>query len=572
MFTTESAGLTENSLYLRILCYLRYLCGRSLPICALLATLLPIAACTTKAEDTQYFGKVDPPDAQVLRYVSGSEPESLDPQVSTGQPEARVYVALYDGLTEYHPETGVAIPSLAERWEPNADNSQFTFHLRHAKWSNGESITAHDFVYSLRRGLSPEFAARSAYLAYYIRGAQQYNEGKAKAEEVGVEALDDHTLRFTLAQSVPFFPGLVAHQFFRPVPRKAIEKHGQAWTQPANIITSGAYTLQIWRPYDRIVVARNPLYWDAANVKLDQITFYPLEDATTMMNLYKAGEVDAVYNHIPPAAWIDRLRMTKDHMDKPEAAIDYYMFNTTKPPMTDIRVRKAFNMAIDKAGLAAYQRTIKPLTAFSPEGIFPGYPQPVGDPFDVRRARELLAEAGYRNGAGVYDPSSFPIADVELTYNTTERNRQIAEYVQAQWKQNLGLTVPLRNMEWKTFLDYRAKLQYKGVGRAGWVGDYMDPYTFLDLFSTKTGDNGTGWYDQKYVDMLRAANREIDSSKRYAMLAQAEKILLDAQPVIPLATSSTNWMKKPYVKGMYPNPVTIHAWKFVFIEPDPAKW
>jgi oligopeptide transport system substrate-binding protein len=212
------------------------------------------------------------------------------------------------------------------------------------------------------------------------------------------------------------------------------------------------------------------------------------------------------------------------------------------------------------------------LTAFTPEGIFPGYPQPAGDPFDVQRARALLAEAGYRDTSGQYDPSTFPISEVELTYNTTERNRQIAEYVQAQWKQNLGLTVPLKNMEWKTFLDYRAKLEFKGIARSGWVGDYMDPYTFLDLFTTKTGDNGTGWYDLDYVAAVRAANREPDPAKRYQLLARAEKILLDAQPVIPLGTSSTNWMKKPYVKGMYPNPVTLHAWKYVYIEHDPAKW
>ena len=529
-------------------------------------------ACTTRAEDSRFFGKTVPPEGQHMRYISGSEPESLDPQVSSGQPEARLMIGLFDGLTEFHPETGQPIPGLAERWEPNGDNSEFTFHLREAQWSNGEPITAHDFVYSMRRGLEPAFAARTAYLAYYIKGAQAYNEGKGKAEDVGVTAIDDRTVKFTLAQPVPFFPGLVTHQFFRPVPRKAVEAHGQAWTQPANIVTSGAYTLKTWKPYDKLVYVRNSRYWDAATVKLDSITFYPLEDATTMMNLYKAGEIDALYNHIPPASWIDHLRRTVDHMDKPECAIDYYMFNTQQPPMDDIRVRKAFNMAIDKAGLAAYQRTIKPLTAFSPEGIFPGYPQPVGDPFDPLRARQLLAEAGYRDASGKYDPSKFPIADVALTYNTTERNRQIAEYVQAQWKQNLGLTVPLNNMEWKTFLDYRAKLEYKGVARAGWVGDYLDPYTFLDLFSTKTGDNGTGWSPPEYVAALRAANREQDPKKRYDLLAKAEKILLDAQPVIPLATSSTNWMKKPYVKGMYPNPITLHPWKFVYIEHDPAKW
>jgi oligopeptide transport system substrate-binding protein len=481
-------------------------------------------------------------------------------------------VALYDALTEYHPETGEAIPSLAERWEPNSDNSEFTFHLRDAKWSNGDPITAQDFVYSLRRALEPALASRSAYLAYYIKGAQAFNEGKGSPEAIGIHAIDDRTLKFSLTQSVPFFPGLVAHQFYRPVPRKAIEQHGQAWTQPANIVVSGAFTLQTWKPYNRLVLVRNPMFWDAASVKLDQITFYPIEDSTTMMNLYKAGEVDAVYNHVPPAAWIDRLRVTKDHMDKPEAAIDYYMVNTTKAPMNDVRVRKAFNMAIDKAGLAAYQRTVKPLTSFTPEGIFPGYPRPDGDPFDAVRARQLLADAGYRDATGAYDPSTFPIADVELTYNTTERNRQIAEFVQAQWKQNLKLTVPLKNMEWKTYLDHRAKLAYKGFARAGWVGDYIDPNTFLELFTTLTGDNGTGWFDPKYLATLRAANTQTDPAKRYALMARAEQMLLDVQAVVPLVTNSTNWVKKPYVKGMYPNPVTIHAWKFVYIEHDSTKW
>ncbi|MEO5741739.1 MAG: peptide ABC transporter substrate-binding protein [Vicinamibacterales bacterium] len=543
-----------------------------LKLAAILACISVAAGCTTRAEDSSYFGKTVAPDGQHLRYISGSEPESLDPQVSSGQPEARLHIGLYEGLTEYHPETAQPIPALAERWEPNADNSEFTFHLRDAKWSNGDPITAHDFVYSLRRGLAPAFAARTAYLAYYIKGAQAYNEGKGKAEDVGVTAVDDRTVKYTLAQPVPFFPGLVAHQFFRPVPRKAVEAYGQAWTQPQHIVTSGAFTLQTWKPYNKLIYVRNPQYWDAKNVRLDSITFYPIEDATTMMNLYKAGEIDALYNHIPPAAWIDHLRRTVDHQDRPECAIDYYMLNTLKPPMDDIRVRKAFNMSIDKVGLAAYQRTIKPLTAFSPEGIFPGYPQPVGDPFDPLRAKQLLADAGYRDANGRYDPTKFPIAEVELTYNTTERNRQIAEYVQAQWKQNLGLTVPLKNMEWKTFLEYRAKLEYKGVARTGWVGDYMDPYTFLDLFTTKTGDNGTGWSPPEFVAAVREANRAPDPQKRYELLAKAEKMLLDAQPVIPLATSSTNWMKKPYVKGMYPNPVTMHAWKFVYIEHDPAKW
>lgn len=581
------------------------------------------AGCTALSSDSPYFGAVNPPEGQELRYISGSEPESLDPPMSSGQPEARIHMALFDGLTEIHPENSQPIPSMAERWEALRDNTEYVFHLRAGlRWSNGRPITADDVVYSLRRALTPALASRSAYMAYDIEYAQAFNEGgvfvrnratgaflsdpanpglrvvlpgdpavrekalsapaltaardqefvPVRAEDVGVEAVDARTVRIRLMRPIPFLAGLVAHQFFRPVPREAIERYGDAWTRPGNIVTSGPFVLETWRPYDRIIVVRNPHFWDAPRVRLDRITFYPLEDATTMMNLYKAGQVDAVYNHIPPAAWVDSLRGKKDYMDKPEAAIEFYTFNTTRPPMNDVRVRKAFNAAIDKAALAQYRRTAKPLTAFTPEGIFPGYPRPAGDPFDPARARRLLVEAGYGNAAGEFDPARFPIADVELSYNTTESNRQVAEFVQAQWRQNLGLVVPLKNMEWRTYMSVKSRLEYKGLGRMGWVGDYMDPFTFLALFSTAGGDNGTGWFDPTFVAMLEAANRETDPQTRYERLAEAEKMVLDVQPIIPLTTPATNWVKKPYVKGMFANPQTMHAWKFVYIEHDPSKW
>jgi oligopeptide transport system substrate-binding protein len=591
--------------------------------CALAALALLASGCGRASSHGKYFGRVAPPAGQELRYVSGSEPESLDPQISTGQPEARIYLALYDGLTEIHPVTSQPIPSMAERWDSLNGNTEFVFHLRpDLRWSNGRPIVADDFVYSLRRGLAPELAARAAYMAYDIEYAQAYNEGgvfvrnratgafvtdpaapehrlvlpgdarardaaladpalaaakgqeivPVRAEDVGVDAVDARTLRIRLMRPVPFLPGLVTHQFFRPVPREAIERYGDAWTQPGHIVTSGAFVLTVWKPYDRLVVERNPMFWDAAHVKLDRITFYPIEDYTTMMNLYKAGDVDAVFNHTVPAAWVDDLREYRDYMDKPEIATEYYMLNTTRPPMNDLRVRKAFNMAIDKVALGHYRRTQKANTAFTPEGIFPGYPRPAGDPFDPARAKALLVAAGYGDGAGQFDPSTFPVRDVELTYNTTESNRQVAEFVQAQWKQNLGLTIPIKNVEWKTFLASRAALDYKGVARSGWVGDYMDPYTFLGLFATVAGDNGTGWFDPRYVALLEAANREPDPQKRYEKLADAEKMLLDVQPVVTLTTTAADWLKKPYVKGMFANPQTLHAWKFVYIEHDPAKW
>jgi len=579
-------------------------------------------ACTTGSADSPYFGKAQPPAGQVLRYISGSEPESLDPPMSSGQPEARIMMAIFDGLTEYDPKTAQPIPALAESWEPNEDNSVFTFHLRDAKWSDGSPITADDFVYSLHRGLTPSLASRLAYMAYDISYAQAYNEAAVfardratgsfvmnpanpaerltlpgddaaraealkapavamardkeyvpvRAEDVGIEAVDAHTLRFHMRQPVPFVPKLVSHQFFRPVPRRTVERYGASWIQPGKIVVSGAFNIETWRPYDVIVMKRNPQYYDAALVKLDTLIFYPLEDITTMMNLYKAGEVDGTYNHTVPSSWIPLVRQYKDYQDTPEVATESYVFNTKVGPTRDVRVRHALNMAIDKESLARFRRAAKPTTSTVPVGMFPGYPSPQGDAFDPEKAKTLLAEAGYKDAAGLYDPSTFPASELELTYNTSESNRSNAEFMQAQWKQNLGITVPLRNIEFRTFLQSRSRLEYRGLARSGWIGDYMDPFTFLSMYVIEGGENGSGWSDPKFERLLSDANKQHDPDVRYRMLAEAEALLLRAQPTMPLYNNATNFVKKPFVKGLYANPVTMHPWKFVYIEHDPSKW
>ena len=625
-------------------------------------------SCTVASSKGEFFGSTTPPARNIFRYVSGDEPETLDPQISNAQPEARLYMALFEGLVEYHPKTMAPQPALAERWDINNDSSEFTFHLRrNGRWSNGDPIDANDFVYSFRRALAKETASRNANLPMYIKYAQAYYEqqvfvrdpqtgqfllakdfdeklpptplsgspidpakgeytptaeeatpdpdtahhqnmhgpirltvpgsekartklldkdaklkaaitGKelvpVKAEDIGVEAIDNYTLRISLVQQAPFFLGLLAHQVFRIVPRKVIEKHGDFWTRQENIVTCGPFKLKTWVPYDKIVMERDPMYWDAATVKLDELHFYPIADQTTAMNLYKVGELEAVQNRGVPNAWLHILKSKKDYMDAAEGAIDYLIMNTTKPPLNNVRVRQAFNLAIDKKAWAEWRRIIKPLTAFTPEGIFPEYPQPKGPDFNPAEARKLLGEAGYpvtENSDGSFSCPKFPVGEVEYFYNTQGSNKHQAEWMQAQWKQNLGVTVPLRNMEWKTFLDAKGKLTYKGFARSGWGADYMDPFTFLSVFYTG-GESGTGWFDQKYVDMLDKANRTLDTKERYKLLADAEEYMLNQQPVIPIASTAVNWMKKPYVKGMYPNPGSLFPWKFVYIERDQAKW
>lgn len=640
-----------------------------LAIAALIVALSVISAgCNAFANNSVFFGKTDPPRDNILRYVSGSEPESLDPQISDGQPEARIYMSMFEGLAEYDPKTTAPIPALAERWEINNDSSEFTFHLRrNGRFSNSDPITARDFVYTIRRGMSPKLASRNAALAYYIKYAKAYNSGDVfvldpvskafllerdfeegkdqpakvplssqpvgsvtaeyppvpedkmpdadtqfhqfmhsparlvlpadekkrnaildanpklktavagkelvavRADDIGVEAVDDYTLRISLAQPAPFFLSLMPHQFFRVINQKTIETFGDAWTDARNIVTSGPFTLEAWRHYDRVVVKRDPMYWDAANVHLDGIIFYAVVEATTTMNLYKAGEIDAMLNHYVPASWLDMIAPMKDYMDAPEATIEYYQFNCKRPPTNDVRVRKALNMGLDKKALGAWRHS-KPLTAITPEGMFPGYPQPKGDPFDPEKAKSLLADAGYRDGSGKFDPKKFPVDQIEIGINPDGNNIPTAEFIQAQWKQNLGITIPIKIMEQKTFLAARSKLEYKGISRNGWGADYMDPFTFLGLYYTPTGNNGTGWWDPKYAALLDEANSTGDRQKRLELMAKAEALALEAQPVMPLFTTSARWMKKPYVKGMYPNPASLFPWKWIYIERDQAKW
>ena len=632
-------------------------------LCVLAA--VAISGCTTSAS-SKYFGKTVAPKDNVLRYISGSEPESLDPQVPDGQPEARVLMALYEGLVEYHPKTLQPIPAIAKSWEISPKVDEFLFHLRdNAKFSDGTPITADDFVYTMRRGFRPETLSRTANLGFFIKYSEGFNSGDVfvkkgndflldkdfggtetagsaigpetdfhkflhsadrlvlpgsekqrakmldadpklkaavegaefvpiKEEDIGVEAIDPYTLRVTLRQSAPFFLGLLGHQLFRVLSQNTVEKYGKDWVRPEHIVTSGPFRVKVRKPYDVLSVEKDPNYWDAANVHLAGIDFYPVEEQSTQLNLYKAGSVDAFLNHTVLLPWIDTIKQYKDeYMNFPEAATMGYGMNINKPPFDNPKVRTAFSLAVDRIALSNFRKITKPLFSVTPGGVFPEYDaakkrvedelkaknsaggEQINDKgFDPELARKLLGEAGFpvtKNGDS-YSCPSFPIDKAELAFNTAESNRQVAEFVQAQWSRNLGITIPLNSMEFKTFLPFRHELQYPGFGQTLWSADYMDPYTFLSLYYDKSSNGDTGFDDPKFKKMLDDANSELDPAKRNEMMARAEYYLRDQMPVITLTINATNWMKKPYVKGMYPNPMTLLPWKFVYLEQDPAKW
>ncbi len=656
-----------------------------------------LIGCSTQAS-TKYWGLTNAPDGEVMHYITGSEPESLDPQIVTGQPEARLLIGLFDRLVEYHPKTLDPIPSLATHWEQNTDGTVYTFYLRqNAKFSNGEPIKAEDMAWSFRRSLSPELASRYAFLGYDIKYGEAYNAGRffvkdkdgnfllakdfqkqpptappanqpaappstaepvktetpaaqtiettaapekpqtefekyinsperltvpekkeeqeklfkdnpkiasaiegkelvpLKGEDIGVEVVDEYTIRLTLKQSAPYFVGVLTHQLFSALHRPTIEKHGDNWIKPGNIVSSGSHRLESWKPYDELVIVKEPNYWDAANVTLEKIVFYPMDEQTTMMNIYKSGRVDALYNRTVPAAWNEHIRQFKhEYLLHPEKAVEYYTFSVNKPPVDKLPVRRAFSLSIDRDALEKFRKIVKKTADFTPVGIFPKYeearektyarlikenniPQEEWDKrtFNPQKACDLMKEAGYSitpRENGRCTVTNFPVEQISLTYNTAESNKQVAEFVQAQWRQNLGITVPLNNMEWRTYLDYRSRIEYTGMARAGWVGDFGDPHTFLSQFYSQTNDSATGWWNATFDKLLDEANQTADPMARLEKMAEAEFFMLQDQPVIPLSTSGTNWMKKPYVKGMYPNAGTMHPWKFVYIERDPNKW
>lgn len=616
-----------------------------------------ISGCADNAP-TRYWGRVAPPSDNILRYVTGSEPESLDPGWG-GQPESRILIGLYDRLVEVEPRSMEPIPSLATHWEIDESGTVYTFYLRkNAKFSNGDPITAEDFVWSSQRLIDPALASRYGYFGYDIKYAEAISTGGAfvrkdggflaaesqgeagsvlssctqegptcltvpsdpgsRAEmfksdpaleqriadaefvpvqpsDLGVVALDEHTLRITLIRPAPYFLSLLAAQYFSVLHRPSIEKHGTEWMRPENIVTSGTFKVASWKPYDELFLVKNPYYWDAANVKLDGVRFYPLEEVTTMMNLYKSGRVDAIYNHTVPSAWFEYISQFRDeYLLHPEMSNSFYGLSVKKPPVDKVEVRKALSLAIDRKALAGYMKTQQSLTSFIPEGVFPEYDKVKARvfaelakrdgvsgedwklrDFDPGRACSYMEQAGYTVVAvpeGKCRVEDFPAGDVSITYNTKEEHKQVAEFVQAQWKQNLGIEIQIKNLEWKTYLEHRAKVQYKGVIRAGWVGDYIDPYTYSQFFYSTRNDSGTGWWSAEYDRLIRKANSTREPERRLELLAEAEYLAIADQPVIPLGTMLSNWMKKPYVKGMYPNPGTLHSWKFIWIEEDPARW
>lgn len=490
--------------------------------------------------------------------INGAEPETLDPALMTGVPEGRIADALFEGLTTPDPKTLDPLPGIAERWTISDDGLTYTFHLRPAQWTNGDPVTAHDFVCSWRRALAPETASEYAYMLYALVNGEEYNTRKiADPERVGVRALDDRTLEAKLNRRTPYFLGLTHFSTLLPVNPRCIEEHGSRWAHLGRIVTNGPFMLDDWQIGRCVRVVKNPSYHDAASVRLRSIDFLAVESANTAFNLYLTGDADFVSTI--PLSLRPFVKGRPDYHSGVYIGTYYYLFNVKRAPFDDVRVRKAFCMAVDKEQIVRFitRGGEKPATSFVPNGM-PNYTPIKGLPYDVDQAQKLLAEAGYPGGKG------FPA--VELLYNTSEANQDIAEVVQQMFKRNLGVKVDLINQEWKVYLASTKARDYQ-IARASWIGDYVDPNTFLNMWVTGGGNNRTGWSNAQYDALIRKAATEADPAQRMETFRRAERIVVeDDAAIMPVYYYVSNEMYGPEVKGIDVNIRSVHPLKCVWVE------
>ncbi len=497
-----------------------------------------------------------------LVFLNGAEPETLDPALITGQPEGRIANALFEGLVAFNAQ-GRPEPGVAERWDISEDGRVYTFHLRaDARWSNGDPVTAHDFVASWQRTLSPETGSDYASQLHYLVNAKAFNEGKLKDfAQVGVKALDARTLEVRLTHPTAFFLDLCAFITLAPVHLPSVTQHGDGWTKPGNLVGNGAYALAQWRINHRIRLQKNPHYWNRAAVALETIDCLPISNANTALNFYSTGQADLMMDKgLIPTQLLMELKKRPDFHAAPFLGSYFIRFNCTKPPFNDARVRRAFGLVLDRNHLVEKitRAGERPAASLVPPGTG-GYEPPPGPGRDLETARALLAEAGYPGGAG------FP--RVSYLYSEGELNESLAIEMQAMFREGLGVQIDLQRQEWKAYLRSMSDLSYD-LCRATWVADYNDPNTFLSLFITNDGNNRTGWSNAEYDALIAAAGGEADPARRLEHFRKAEEILVSKEsPITPLYFYvGVQFYDPERIGGIEPNLLDEHPLRKMYLK------
>ena len=553
MIPAEAAGVRFSHVFLRVFCLFACVC----------AMAFLFAGCGERERPVDVAAR-----ERILLVNNGGEPSALDPQLVTGVLEFRLMLALFEGLVGYDPETLEPRPAIAERWDVSPDGLRYTFFLRkNARWSDGRAITAEDFLFSYRRLLSPQLASPCASLFFApVKNALAFARGEiSDFSKVGFSAPDAGTLVVELETPCPYFLSLACHSSWSVVPAHVILKFGEMderstlWTRPENFVGSGPFRLKNWRVAYRIEVEKNPHYHDAENVWLRGIRFDAVEDQFAEERAFRDGQYHLT-NTVPPA----RVSVLRERGDAalrldPYFSTAFIRVNCTHAPLDDVRVRRALSLALDRDVLAyrvmrageTPAHTLVPVSGDSREKV------PAQRDAELREARRLLAEAGYPDG------KNFP--EISYLFNTSDGAQFFAQAIQEMWRKNLGIKVALKNQEYKVYRVSMEQGDYD-LARSAWSGDFLDPTTFLDLFAGTSNMNWTGWQSADYDRLLAEASRERDTQKRAEKLRAAEKILLDAVPVIPTVNNRNKFLIHPAVRGWFPNLLDIHPYNRVWLE------
>jgi len=496
---------------------------------------------------------------KILKVNNSSEPGALHPGKAQGTHDSWVLEHVFEGLTKKSPE-GIIKPGMAETWDVSEDGLVWTFHLRDGVvWSNEDPVTAEDFEYAWKYVLNPKTASEYAYQLYYLANGQEFNsasidlsneELKALEDKVGVKALDEKTLEVTLAQPTPYFLDLTSFYTLYPINKKVQEENPEWSTEAASYVSNGPFKLVEWKHKENLLIKKNDNYYDKDSIKLDGINFTMIEDENTAWQMYRTGDLDLAYPL--PQDVVAQLNETNDpeFVVGNELATYFYRFNTTKKPFNNVKVRKALSMAIDRETITEHvaQGGQRPAYGLTPPGIpdvSGDYQENTGNLFEKNfdQAKLLLTE-------GLADEGLDSMPPFVILYNTQEGHKKIAEAVQEMWRKNLGLDVTLENVEFQVKIDRESALEYD-VSRAGWIGDYVDPMTFVDMFVTDGGQNDTGWGNKEYDRLISVAKSTMDQEVRMKAMRDAETILMDEMPIIPIYFYTKPFTQKPYLTGVY---------------------
>ena len=547
----------------------------------LIACVMLLAACGGGAKNSANNGNGGEQTAssesggeKILRTNNKTEPGSLDPAIAKGTHESFVIYQAFEGLMRYN-ENDELVPGQAESYEVSEDGMTYTFKLRDGlKWSNGDPLTAKDFEYAWKRVIDPELASEYSFqITTYVKGAEEYFNGEGSIDDVGIKALDDKTLEVQLKAPTPYFLDITAFYTLLPVNEKVVSENPD-WAkdpQGTEFVSNGPFKITEWNHKENIKMVKNDNYFEADKVKLDGLYFDILEDDNTAYQKYEGGEYDVLVQPAPAVtakalqADDPELKMGKD------IGTYYFEFNTTKKPFTNAKVREALSLALDRKTIV---ENIAQGGQVPAEGMVPlGLNDDADKDFreangnlvaeDVAKAKELLAEGLKEEGMTAEDLKGFT-----LSYNTEEAHKKIAQAVQEMWKQNLGIEINLENMEFQVLLDNRKAGNFE-IARAGWVGDYKDPMTMLDLYMTDNPQNDSRWSNKEYDELLKKAAASPDQKVRMDSMKAAEKILMEEKPIIPIYFYTQARLEKSNVTGVY-KPLLAYP-RFIYADIEAGK-